>query len=312
MGNPDQDPGRWISAGGNPDHLELLARAGRIAVFSDDDARCMAGIHPDQPTLGAIGDWVGPPSILAAAEAWLAAQGCTEARGPMLLCSWFPHRANLGPLTTEPIQFEPTEPGARWLEAGYREHAHYLSILAAHEPNIRAGTDRAAALATSGWSLQPLEARPDPRPSLELLHAIATRVFGTAEDATTVDLDVLIDFYHPWIDTVDPGLSRIAQTPTGEPAGFVLAVPETSQPGRSWFQILSLAVVPEHRHRGVAGWLVAAAHQAARRAGIETGVHAMVRADEHSREGKGWYRGDILRRYALFHKPLSPATPPAE
>lgn len=272
----------------------------------------MAGIHPDQPTLGAIGDWVGPPTILTAAEGWLASQGCTEARGPMLLCSWFPHRANLGPQSTEPIQFEPTEPGARWIEAGYSEHSHYLSILAAHEPNIRAGTDQAAALATSGWSLRPLEAGLDPRASLEILHGIATRVFSAEEDFTHVDLDVLVHFYHAWLEGLDPSLSRIAHSPGGDPVGFVLALPEESVPGRSWFQILSLAVLPEHRHRGLAGWLVAAAHQAARRAGIEAGVHALVRADDHSREGKGWYRGDILRRYALFHKALDPQRPTVE
>ncbi len=314
MDSIDQDLERWIAAGGNRDRLAVLARLGRVTTFSDGDSRCIAGIHPDRPEIGTIGDWAGGPQVLAAAEAWLADAGCQRALGPMLLCPWFPYRANMGPFDAEPLSLEPTERGARWADAAYAISARYVSILARHEDNIAAAMTVAGRLASRGWRLTPLDTGPKSTVSPEDLaraihevHPVAQRAFADTEGYCDVPADVMIDFSRPFAGLVDPRLSLVARTPQGEPAAFLIGLPDRAQPDRRWFQILTLAVAPEHRHHGLATWLVAAAHQAARRAGYVAGVHAMVRVNGAGLEDTTWYRGEIIRRYALFGKPLGSA-----
>ena len=86
--------------------------------------------------------------------------------------------------------------------------------------------------------------------------------------------------------------------------GFILAVPDTVHAERGWFVVLLLAVLPEYRQSGVGTWLVAAAHQAARRIGHTAGVHAMVRVDEPTAISRLALKGEIIRRYALLEKSL--------
>ena len=298
----DTDPQRWIAAGGDPVQRGVLARAGRVAVFSEGGARCLAGVHPDADGWGAIGDWVGPPAVLRAAEAWLADQGCAEARGPMLLCPWLPHRASLGPHDAEPLLAEPTEPGSRWEAAGYDPFVQYLSILAPHDTNIRAGLDIAMGLASRGWSLQDLDLAAGYDASVAVVHQIACQAYP-ADPA--IPADVLADFYRPWIPRIDASLSRVARTPDGEAAGYILAISPTDPDriDRGWMEILDLAVLPDHRHMGIATWMVAAVHQAARRGGLTAGVHALAQLKE-GLEDTTWFRGEVVRRYALFRKPL--------
>ena len=302
MTQPAGDREAWIAAGGSARALDLLQQVGQMAVFVQGASRCIAGIHPDRPSVGAVCDWIGGLDVLAAAEGWLAAQGCEETRGPLWLSPWFGQGANLGPLDTEPLLFEPTEPGGRWLEAGYAPHAHYLSILAGHAPNIAAGMDAAAGLAAQGWSLQPLDLEEDFDESVRLVHEVMHRAHAQTRGFTRVPLDVLAAWYRPMAGMLEePVLSRVAMTAEGEPVGFILAYPETGA-DRSWFQILSLAVLPECQHKGVASWMVASVHQVARKAGIDEGVHALVR--RRGQEDTTWFRGEVLRRYAVFAKSM--------
>ncbi|MBX2800554.1 MAG: GNAT family N-acetyltransferase [Myxococcales bacterium] len=305
MGDPTQQRAAWMASGGDDQLLDLLSSVGTVAVFSDGDSRCLAGIHPDQPDLGTVGDWVGSVDVLRQAEAWLLEQGCTEVRGPMLLCPWFPFRANFGPLDHEPLLLEPTEPGERWVAADYAPCAAFISILADHGPNIDVGMNAAAALASRGWTLQSVDLSAAFDEVVMDVHRILCRAYADGERFTEVPVETFADYYRSVAPKLKGQLSSIARDPSGEAAAFILAVAEPESTERSWFQILSLAVVPEHRHLGVATWLVAATHQAARKAGIDKGVHATVRVDDDRLEDSTWYRGEIIRRYALFRKELA-------
>jgi len=304
----ESDRERWVAAGGNIHHLELYERVGAVAPFSYGDGRALATIHPARPTLGAIGDWVGDVAHLHAAEAWLADQGCTVARGPMEMCRWFNYRANLGPFEALPFAFEPTHSADRWLDAGYRAHATYVSLLADHGPQIRAGTDRAAGLAARGWTVAPLaETREEVsadafRDVMSLVHELFAEGFADSEGFVPVPPDVLLGFYGPHRDRIDLRLTLLARDPDGQPAAFLLAIPDDTQPERGWFQILTLAVLPQHRNAGIGSWLVAAAHQAGRRAGYSAGIHCFV----HTPRGDDsvHFLGKIFRRYALLEKEL--------
>ena len=309
MGPMHQDRSAWEAAGGDGDRLDILARAGRVAVFTNSDARILAAIHPDRPDVGTVGDWVGDASVLRAAERWLAEQGCTSAEGPALLAPWFPSRTNAGPYDQPPLMFEPTERPERWIEAGYEPIDRYISIITGHDLQIRAGMDRAAALGTRGWRLEAVETGPSSSITKEtyhrasrIVHDLASRAYADVPGFLPVAGDVVADFYRSTAFQLDPRLSMIAHDPDGVPAAFVLGVPDTAQPERRWFQILALAVAPERRSSGVATWLVAAAHQAARKAGYVAGVHAQIRVSGETVEDTTWLRGDVLRRYALHRK----------
>lgn len=304
------EPTAWLAAGGDARKLEVLSLAGQVAAFTDGDARCLAAIHPGRPDRGTIGDWVGDEAVLREAEAWLSAQGCAQAEGPALLAPWFPYRATLGPFDQPPMSFEPTERGERWQAAGYRPVAHYVSVLSSHDAQIRAAVDAAAALASRGWRLEPIETGPSSHVTpgayeraVAIFHDIASAAFADVPGYLEVPAAVVAAFYRPYRPMLDPRLALVAHDPSGRPAAFVLAIPDHAQPSRKWFELLTLAVRPEHRGAGVATWLVAAAHQAARKAGYVAGVHTVIHVDQGV-QGRTWFRGEVIRRYALYRRDL--------
>lgn len=312
MADESSDVTAWREAGGDLRRLQILKRAGRVEVFTDEEGgRALAAIHPQRPRVGTIGDWVGGPGALLAAEQWLVAQGCSDAEGPALLAPWFPFRATLGPYDHPPMWMEPTEPGERWAERGYSACSEYVSILAHHDPQIKAAVDHAAALGSRGWRLDTIEPGPSSSVTPEAfdramaeVYQIASRAYADLPGYLPVDVSIVADFYRPYATQLDPRLALIARDPEGVAVGFLLGLPDPLQPTRRWFQILSLAVVPEHRSSGVATWMVAAAHRAAARAKYVAGVHALVRVGSGG-EDRSWFRGEVIRRYALYTKALS-------
>ncbi len=307
------DPGAWVAAGGDAWRLEVLSRAGKVRGFTDGDSRCLAAVHLDRPGVGTIGDWVGGPEVLDTAAAWLASEGCAAAEGPALLAPWFPSGATLGPFEVPPMLGEPTDRGQRWVEAGWTPYERWVSIVAPHEPQISAGMDKAAGLSSRGWRLESPETGPSSQiteaawdRAVTSVHAIASVAFARLPGYLAVPADVVADFYRPMRQLVDPRLTLFARDPSGRAVGFLLGLP--AHPGSPrqprWFQILTLAVLPETGHAGVATWLVAAAHQAARKAGYTAGVHSMIRVEGTVKADRAWYRGDIVREYASYRKAL--------
>jgi GNAT superfamily N-acetyltransferase len=299
----------WQDAGGRLERLRILERVGTVQVFSQGAARCIAGIHPQRPTVGTIGDHVGGIEVLHDAEQWLGTRGCTSIEGPALLCPWFPYRARVDDHPSLPLGLEPQDRGEVWVEAGYVPAVKYVSVLARHDEQIPPALDRAAALSSRGWRLESFEVGPSSSLSEEAydfavrtVHHVVTRSFQGVDRFLEAPVDAVADFYRPLRTALDPRLALIAKDPEGRPVGFLLAVPDVV-PDRRWFQILTLAVVPEVRNAGIATWMVGAAHQAARRAGYLAGVHAMIRVGSEDRDVT-WFRGEVIRRYALFEKPL--------
>lgn len=304
--NVDRDA--WVAAGGDAAHHDLYAEIGKVAAFSQGDARALATIHPARPTLGLVGDWVGGLEVVRAAEGWLAEQGCVVARGPMEMGRWFHYRAALGPFGEPPFSFEPVTPAGRWLDAGYVETERYVSWVSDREALVRASLDRAAALSARGYRVVPLSEggqRPSEvfRERLGALHALLSAAFADVEGFVPVAPEALYAYYAGFDAAVDPRLTWMALDPSGMLVGLVLSVPDRAQPRRRWYLVLALAVLPSHRHLGVGSWLLAAAHQAGRRAGYAAGIHcfARLRTGDDSR----FYAGRPFRRYVLLEKALS-------
>lgn len=301
----------YTGAGGDAATLSLLSEVGTMHAIGEGSSRCLAGVHPERPTIGAIGDWVGDDSVREAAEDWLRDQGCTVARGPMQLCSWFRYRANLGPHDTPPFLMEPVEPPERWLAAGYTECARYTSTLMPHGPIITHTQTVASRLASEGWSIETLPRGEDGLVPLNvftetvaILHEIAHDAFSDAFGFVSIPLSAMQALYAPYRAVVDPDLVFIAKDPGGTPAGFVFGVPDRAQPERRWAVIKTSAIRTEHRGKRVGTWLNATAHERFRRKGYTAAVYALMWQGSASQH---WSRlgGEPLRSYALFERNLT-------
>lgn len=306
---PDREA--WIRAGGDASRLDLYASIGEVAPIADGASRVLASIHPDRPDVGALGDWVGNMDVLRAGEDWLRERGCKVARGPMELCPWFEHRAAVGPFDEPAFSHECTTPAGRWIDAEYHEVERYASLVADRDGLIRSTVDRAAALAARGFTLTPLSAElGDRRPSdlfrerLEAVHRIFSEAYAEGDEGFVgIPPEALYRYYSAYDDAIDPRLTILARDPSGEPVGVVVALPDRAVPERRWYLVPTMAVLPGHRHLGVGSWLLAAAHQAGRKAGYEAGVHCFVHLRGHE-DSSAFYAGRIFRRYALLEKPL--------
>mgnify|MGYP003885563385 FL=1 len=271
-----------------------------IRRHTTDRSRTRAGADPERFA-----------THLARLERWLAEQGCVEVVGPQHLVRWFPYRANQGPHAVAPLLFEATAPAAPWADAGYAPRERYVSVVCRHEEQIDAGTGAAARLALRGWRMSALgdSERPITREAfdaaLTTICAVVGRAFTELEGFVAVPEPAVADWYRPYRHLIDPRLVLFVHDPSGAPAGFVLGLPDRLAPERRWFQIPTLAVVPEHQGAGVGAWLVAAAHKAAKRAGFEAGVHGPVKMAGDRLEDTTWFHGELVRRYALFHKSLT-------
>lgn len=310
------------NAGGDVARLARAERIADVAAFTDGQDRIAAGIHPERPTIGTLWDWTGDAAVLARAEAWLRERGAKVARGPMEVCSWFEHRAPVGPFDDLPFAFEPTAPAEPWVAAGFRVAAHSAAALVDHDVMIAAAGERAGALATAGWSVQPLpldlgEGRASEaqfREAVATLHAIASQSVAESWGYAPIPVEALQEALAPRRTTMDPRLVLIARAPDGSPAGVLFAVPDFCDPRRGWFVVNTLAVLPKYRQYGVGAWLVAAAHKAARKAGYKAGVHWLadqVTAPGAAAElatGRGWnverHGGRLIRRYAVFERAI--------
>ncbi len=301
----------YTDAGGNAAQLALLCSVGEMHAIGDGGSRCVAGIHPSNPTVGAIGDWVGEPAVLRQAEAWLKAKGCTVARGPMLLCSWFSYRVNNGPHDQAPFLLEPTEPPDRWHAEGYAPCALYTSTLMPHEAILKANIPIAARLESEGWSIDSL-----PKDSqghvpedafvraVDVIHDIAHEAFADAFGFVPLPREALQALYAPYRLALDPDLILFATDPSGTPAGFLFGVPDLADPKRRWAIIKTSAIRPSHAGQRLGTWLNATAHNRFRRKGYLKAVYALMWEGSAS---QSWsrYGGELLRNYTLLERSLA-------
>ncbi len=303
------DRDAWNSLGGDLRRLSLYEEVGKVAPFALEDSRCLASMHPDTPEVGTIGDWVGSEAVLREAESWLSAHGCKKVRGPVEMCTWFPHGASLGPFEDAPFVTEPLDRADRWLGAGYSDVAHFVAAVAEHDAQIRTSTDRVARLSMTGWTvrqlaLDPGEGRPSEasyREAIHLLHQIRSESYSKVPNFADVSESVIQEWYRPLRQKVDPRLVMIGRSPEGEPAGILFALPDADHSERGWFVVNTLGVRPKFRQAGLAAWLVAAAHQSARKSGYKAGVHLMPWEREHLPLKDGFH---VIRKYAVLEKSL--------
>ncbi|MEL6346655.1 MAG: GNAT family N-acetyltransferase [Myxococcota bacterium] len=266
-----------------------------------------AWLNPALTPTGCIGAPpanVDPLRAIADAEAWLRAQGCDAARGPLDGATWFAYRASLGPDDRPPFPGEPSAAPQPWRDAGYAVCQTYMSLLVDNGPQIAATRSRDRDLRAAGWTLETLEALGDFDAALDLFYALSQAAFAQNYAYSPIDRQTFGALYAPLQPMLRPEFVLLARSPTGEPAGLCVSYPDVQNPGLKQLIVKTLAVHPDHRGAGLGSWMVGETHRKADAAGlIGGGIHALMRDGNRSQQISR-QKGTIVRRYALFERRL--------
>ena len=328
---PEVTMGRFLGAPLAEGHRWqlFLARRGEEAV-----ACCAAVINPDlehegQPvgTIGhfdALDDPEAIAAILAAARAWLHEQGREEVWGPFDFSIYHPYRFMVRGFEREPFFGEPYNPPyypERWRENGFVDHAQWFSwdlvephLKALHQMSFALRSD---ALTGGGYVYRHFDVGEGFERDLRLVYDILMPSFAPNVAATGLSFEAFVDAYGAMRAFVNPSLMSLVQDPAGqvvglgflfpdpaaafrEIAGQVARLPEVpallaaSPPSRLVFH--TMAVLKEHRQKGLVEAYLNQSMANAFAAGITSGVGALAK------EGPTVYdkTGPSSRQYTLF------------
>lgn len=257
-----------------------------------------------QGGLGAIGHFaaVGRESgvrLLRAACERLRQQGCVRAVAPLDGSTWFGYRWVVETSDEPPFLLEPRNPleYAGWArEAGFTAWQTYRSTLhTVHVPDPRAAEleARFARLGLRHPAPQTLEA------DLRGIHALSNAAFVGNPLFSPLDWPSFEALYRPLVSRVPPEWVWIAED-GGRTVGFLLSLPDPTQPGTLLAK--TLAIAPGREYAGLGRWLAECFYRQAFRAGFRRVIHALMWESNRSTNLQG--HGRVIRRYALFAREL--------
>lgn len=293
----------------DPARLALYRSLAPLEILRVDGAEILAAAHPGLAPAGSLSHPSGDPSafaaVIAAGEAWLRQRGCTQALGPMELCTWFSYRVNLGPHEFPAFPLEPAYEPEPWLQAGYRKVANYNSILVPHDSLLERFGGTQAQLEAAGYQFRPLDLDRFEQ-DLELGWGLSCAAFAAAYAYVELPLSAFIALYSSYRAYLDPRLCCLAFEPDGTAVGYYFNFPGPVFEGQPTAIYKTVAVHPRARGKRVAAALLERAHRQSSALGMVGGmVHALM-----------WYeagsqflgaRGErVVREYGLLAKPLEP------
>ncbi|MFZ5478956.1 MAG: GNAT family N-acetyltransferase [Myxococcota bacterium] len=276
----------WIAAGGDPNRLGLYRRVLDVEPLVDASGRCLVFAN------GAIGDFTGGPTLLAAAERRLRERGVREAIGPLDGNTFFPYRASLGPTDDPPFLGEPLGKPDVWRGAGWREDARYLTTSCPNEAQIAYGEGAAPDFTVRNLRMDHL------LDEVRALYEVTCASFAGAWRYEALPFEVFAALYLPLKDRIDPRWVWLAEDRDGRVRGYSFTWPEGKR-----FVIKTLAVHPEVQRARLGARLMAAAHGFAAAQGVPEGLHALMWEGSYS-TAITKHGGRAIRRYALYRKRL--------
>jgi GNAT superfamily N-acetyltransferase len=296
-------------------------------------ARVVARISPvlkddSQRPLGMLGffeaedrpEEVG--QLLRHAIRWLQNQGVTTIVGPLDGDTWHRYRFNVGPFEEPPFLMEPYNPpyyAGLWERAGFRPLENYYSKAA----------DAAAAAAPlakihqraleRGYRLRPIEMHRF-EDEIGIIYRLSVAIFAKNFLYEEIALNDFLQLYEPARALIDPDFVCVAETPEGEPVGFVFSIVDyheavAAMRGQSGLlaklkffrrkraakavNIKSLGVLPDYRHIGLAAALMCQSYQTALAKGFRRANLCLIREGNPSGRLDG-DAGPVMRRYVLY------------
>jgi GNAT superfamily N-acetyltransferase len=264
--------------------------------------------------LGVIGHYFASSaeagtSLLHAACARLAGEGCTRAVGPMDGNTWQRYRLITERGSEPPFFLEPDNPDewpGYFETAGFTPLAQYYSASADRLDERDPRSDETARrLGERGIRVRNLDLGRF-EDELRRLHQLSLVSFADNFLYTPISQEDFLAQYTPIRSFVRPELVLLAEQ--GERlVGFLFAVPDLLQQKRG--QIIdtgiakTMATHPDHAGIGLGGYLMDRIHQAMHECGYRRAIHALFHEDNVS--GKiSRHSARRIRRYTLFSRPL--------
>lgn len=294
-----------------PDGLLTLIDAGVVAAR----ASLWWQQVPEYPDhrVGLIGhyaaaDAISAGCILEAACAELAHRECSIALGPMDGSTWRRYRLLTERGKEPPFFLEPDNPDdwpGHFTAAGFHDFARYYSSL--NEDNGRCKDRRVlrSRLKAKGYRLRNLDVE-NVDAELARLWRLASKGFAANFLYMPIGEAEFGHLYAPLLARARPELVCIVDWQE-MPVAFCMAVPDLLQARRGkpvdTVVIKSIAVVPEHRGKALAGVMLGHVNQAARGMGMHRTIHALMHEDNPSRLIDAPLMRDF-RRYVLFGRAL--------
>jgi GNAT superfamily N-acetyltransferase len=246
----------------------------------------------------------------------LAKQGCTLAVGSVDGTTWRKYRfVTESPLNTAPFLLEPTNPPEypeQWMEQGFKPLAYYTSALQRSletDPVITKRLNKLVTtrLAKAGIRFRSLDTNKIER-ELETIFDISLKSFADNFLYSPISKVEFMGSYQKLLPFAMPDLVLFAEL-NGEAIGYVFGVPDMLQKQRGeildTFIIKTLAVLPEHKNKGLGTVLVDLVIRKAKERGFKKAIHALMLETNQSQTISERFSSQLLRRYTLYSKKLS-------
>ncbi len=247
-------------------------------------------------------------AILDASCRTLAEEGCRLAIGPIDGNTWRRYRLLTERGREPPFFLEPDNPDdwpGHFDAAGFLPLARYYSAVTPANADDYDVGDRIQRCEQAGYVLRPFDAD-HLNAELGCLWRLSCEGFAGNFLYGPISLDEFVEMYSPLLAKIRPELIRIVEW-WGTPVAFCLGIPnlleaQRGQPVRTLI-IKSLAVIPEHRGRGLADLMVAQINRTARTLGMPRTIHALMHEDNPSRRLNRAIMHDF-RTYTLYARQL--------
>ena len=257
---------------------------------------------------GAVGTADGL-TILEAAAAELARQGCTFAVGPMDGNTWRRYRLVVERGTEPPFFLEPTNPDdwpTHYTSAGFTALAHYYSALNSDLTRRAERMDAVAArLEERGVTLRTADLSRF-EDELRRIYSVAEVSFREALLYTPLPEQAFAAQYQRIRRYLRTELVFIAEH-RDRAVGVAFTTPDVLELARGaplrTAILKTLAVLPDPTYSGLGSLMTDRTHAAARALGYDRVIHALMHESNRSRKISA-HTGQPLRRYALFGRSL--------
>jgi L-amino acid N-acyltransferase YncA len=291
-------------------HLQILEAdrvMARASVWFDGPR-----IDPNERT-GLIGHFAASSleagrRILESACDLLRASGCARIIGPMDGNTWKSYRLvseMASALKSEAPFLLETQNPLQWndhfLKAGFEVLATYHSTLGlSPEPDPRMPKVRERFAANRITTRAAIPANLDSE--LDGIYDLALESFSQNFLYSPISKEDFLELYRPALAKLPPGFTRIAEH-DGRAVGFAFAVPDLLRPQMDTLILKTVGIRKARIYAGLGALLADEMHDLARHAGMARVIHALIH-DANVSGKTSAKTGSIMRRYALYSKPL--------
>ncbi len=261
--------------------------------------------------------------VLSEAIHWLREHGVRRIVGPMDGDTWHRYRFNVGPFDRPPFLMEPyNKPyyGELWQNVGFRPLERYYSKVVDDVEAVAATLTKIhQRVLDHGYRLRPIDITRF-EAEMEVIYQLSIKIFADNFMYEEISLDEFLALYRPARSLIDPRLVLIAESPDGEPVGFMFSLVDyhravaamrgsTGLLAKLRFllnrrhadavNMKSIGILRGHRRSGLAGALMYHSYRTALEMGFRKANLCLIRDGNPSGELDGGL-GVISRRYLLY------------